>query len=301
MRRVRNLAVVGLLAALVSLVLPGVEGAAGRAIVVAAAVALAALAGVGYRAFEEWNVYPRPWPAPAWPPPPAPHARDIELRAADGSRLHARWWPHPAGHGAVLYCHGNAGDVCGRDELARELARGLGEPVLIFDYPGYGCSAGRPTEAGCYAAAAAAYDWLTKERGIPPERILLYGESLGGGVAVDLALTRPHRALVLNRSFTSVPDVAGAYFPWLPVRWLMANRFDNLSKMGRCPRPIFIAEADCDEVIPPGHGERLLAAAKAPARRFVLQDSGHNDPLPDEFFAAVWEFLQEEAPVSAAG
>src|SRR5262249_29992035 len=149
-----------------------------------------------------------------------------------------------------------------------------------------------------YAAADAAYDWLTRTNGIPPERILIYGESLGGGVAVELASRRAHRALILVRTFTSVPDVAQAQFPLLPVRWLMTNPFDSLGKMGDCRRPVFLAQADGDRLIPVGHGERLRAASKAPAELFRLEGAGHNDPLPPAFYAALRRFLERQAPVT---
>src|SRR5262245_53826019 len=181
--------------------------------------------------------------------PPAP-LQDIELNTPAGPRMHARWCPHPGARGAVLYCHGNAGNVDGRAGVVKELWEALGESVLIFDYPGYGYSEGKPTEAGCYAAADAAYDWLTRVQKIPPDNILICGESLGGGVAVDLASRRPHRALVLVRTFTSAADVGQALFPLLPVQLLMTNRFDSLRKIGSCTRPVFIAQADGDRLVP---------------------------------------------------
>src|SRR5262249_11571951 len=147
--------------------------------------------------------------------------QDVELHTADGTAIHARWRPHPASRGALLYCHGNAGNLEKRGWAVRELGEALGESVLIFDYPGYGRSGGEPGEAGCYAAADAAYEWLVRDCGVRAEDILLYGESLGGGVAVDLASRRPHLALILVRTFTSVPDVAQGQFGWLPVRRLV--------------------------------------------------------------------------------
>jgi uncharacterized protein len=221
---------------------------------------------------------------------PAP-IQDVELRTATGLNIHARWCPHPGARGAILYCHGNAGELGHRALAVRELWEALGESVLIFDYPGYGRSEGRPSEAGCYAAAGAAYDWLVQSQGIAPERIVLYGESLGGGVAVDLASRRPHRALVLVKTFTSVADVAEAHCPWLPLRWLVTNRFDNLAKIGRCAGPKIIAQADADRLVPFIHGRRLLDAA-GPATFYTLEKSDHNDPLPADFYFALRKFLE---------
>jgi fermentation-respiration switch protein FrsA (DUF1100 family) len=219
----------------------------------------------------------------------------MDLATFDGTHIHARWCPHPGAHGAVLYCHGNAGNVDRRAGVVRQLWETLGESVLIFDYPGYGYSEGKPSEPGCYAAADAAYDWFARVRKIPPENILLYGESLGGGVAVDLASRRVHRALILVKAFTSATDVAQAHFPLLPARLVMSNRFDNLEKIGHCLRPIFIAQGDKDRLVPYSHGEKLRAACKAPVEFFTLKGLDHNDPLPADFHAALRHFVETQA------
>src|SRR5262249_5841596 len=139
-----------------------------------------------------------------WQPPPADTiVEDVWLETGDG-RMHAWWIPQPGADGALLYFHGNAGNLSHRTTLALSLRKALNVSILLVDYPGYGKSEGKPTEAGCYAVADAAYDWLTEIQKIPPERIVLFGKSLGGGVATDLASRRPHRALVLARTFTSV-------------------------------------------------------------------------------------------------
>jgi fermentation-respiration switch protein FrsA (DUF1100 family) len=229
------------------------------------------------------------------PLPPLPPLQDLKLPTAVGATIHARWCPHPDAQGAVLFCHGNGGNLDHRALVIREIWEALGESVLIFDYPGYGFSEGEPSEAGCYAAAEAAYDWLTRTKRVPPERLLIFGESLGGGVAVELAGNKSHRALILVRTFTSVPDVAQAQFPLLPVRWLMTNRFDSLARLGACKQPIFIASADSDRVVPFSHGQRLLAASKAPAEFFQLKGADHNDPLSPEFYTALRHFLQTHA------
>jgi fermentation-respiration switch protein FrsA (DUF1100 family) len=229
--------------------------------------------------------------------PPEPPVRDLTLRTADGIPVHARWCPRTGAAGAVIYCHGNGGNLEIRARPVRELGRALGESVLIFDYPGYGTSGGTVTEASCYAAADAAYDWLTRERGMSPERILIFGESLGGGVAVDLASRQPHRALVLVKTFASIPDVAADHVPLLPVRWLVTNQFDNAAKIGRCVGPVLIAQGDCDHVVPFEHGLRLAKAAGSAAQFVVLKGSDHNDPLPPEFYAELREFVDRKAPL----
>jgi fermentation-respiration switch protein FrsA (DUF1100 family) len=251
----------------------------------------AILAVAGCHALEDRFVF-QPRPAPNRPLPPSQSLlQDVELRLRDGTAIHARWCPHPGSQVALLYCHGNAGNLEGRARAVRELWEALGASVFIFDYPGFGQSEGQPSEAGCYAAADAAYDWLVGRQGVPPDRLVLYGESLGGGVAVDLASRRPHRALVLVRTFTSVPDVAQEHFGWLPVRWLMRNRFDSLAKIGRCRQPIFIAQATDDQLVPFEHGKQLRDAAGERATFFALEKCGHNGPLPPELYAALSRFL----------
>lgn len=235
-----------------------------------------------------------------WEPPPTPDVQDVELTSADGTRIHAWWLPAPGAKGAVLYCHGNAGNLSHRGSSIVGLREKLGESVLIFDYPGYGRSGGKPTEAGCYAAADAAYDWLVERQKVRPENIILYGGSLGGGVAVDLASRKPHRAVVLLNTFTSLPDVGSSIYPWLPVRWLMRNRFDNLGKIAKCTRPVFVVHAECDELVPFSHGERLFQACPGPKRFLAVPGGDHNCNLPEDFYPALRAFL-EQSETKAAG
>ncbi len=228
-----------------------------------------------------------------WLPPPAQlPVQDVWLTAADGTRIHAWWLPCPNASGALLFCHGNAGNLSHRGPTIHSLMQALNVSVLIFDYPGYGRSAGKPSEAGCYAAADAAYEWLSHSAGIPPEGLVLFGESLGGAVATDLAVRRPHGALVLVKTFSSVPALARARVLTWPLSGLAPNQFDNLAKIGHCPSPVFLAHGDCDRVIPLAEARKLEAAAREPKRFLLLKGSDHNDPLPPQFFGALTTFLQ---------
>jgi uncharacterized protein len=232
-----------------------------------------------------------------WTASPTPLIKDVEFVSAAGERIHGWWFPREGSTGAVLYLHGNAGNLSWRGNSVAILRDQLGESVLIIDYPGYGKSGGQPSEAGCYAAADAAYDWLTKTKGIPGDNIVLYGASLGGAVAVDLASRKPCRALVLIKTFTSAPDVGQNTLPYLPIRWLMRNRFDSLGKIERCKQPVFIGHGDADRLVPYSQGERLFQAAPGQKKFFRLSGADHNDPLPWEFFAALKQFLSESAPI----
>ena len=229
----------------------------------------------------------------AWADPPDPAVRDVWLTAADGTRLHAWYLPADADAGAVLVSHGNGGNVSGLGPMMVNLRRHLGRSVLAYDYPGFGRSDGAPTEAGCYAAGDAAYRWLTADRRHPPGAVVLLGESLGGGVAVELATRHDHEALVLVSTFTSLPDAAAAHNPWVPCRTLMSNRFDNLSKIGRCRRPVFVAHGTADDVVPFGQGERLFAAANEPKRLLAVEGAGHGMSFGGWLSAELKPFLDE--------
>jgi fermentation-respiration switch protein FrsA (DUF1100 family) len=164
--------------------------------------------------------------------------------------------------------------------------------VLIFDYRGYGKSYGSPTEAGILMDARAARAWLAKRAGIAERDIVLFGESIGGGVMVDLAAEDGARGLVLQSTFTSAPDVGASTFPWLPVRRLMRTRLDSLSKIPRYDGPLLQMHGDPDTIVPIELGQRLHAAAPDPQKVFVVaKKTGHNYPWPFEFTAALDKFF----------
>jgi hypothetical protein len=248
--------------------------------------------------FERGMIF-RPCPfAVDWqPPPPELNAQDVALRLADGTPIHA-WWCVPEGwhvaDGAALYCHGNAGNLSHRAEGLRRWQTLLGQAVLIFDYPGYGKSSGQPTEQGCYAAGELMYRFLTDNQHVPADHIILYGGSLGGAVAVELAGKFEHRALVLVSAFTSIPDMAKVAFPYLPFLSLfIGTKFDNAAKMRACKSPIFIAHGTADKVVPFVQGEQLCRAACRPYRFFPMENYDHNHTPGPEFYAALREFLEK--------
>ncbi|MGL4465588.1 MAG: alpha/beta hydrolase, partial [Planctomycetia bacterium] len=159
----------------------------------------------------ETNLLYHPTPAAEeFLPPPSPSVQDVELRTKNGDPVHAWWRPvdeskAPAEKLAVLYLHGNAGNLSHRGDSIDEWTRATGWPVFIVDYPGFGKSGGAPSEQGCVEAGEASLEWLAAH-GYPADRVLLFGASLGGGVAVELAVRHPDaRALVVMKSFTSIP------------------------------------------------------------------------------------------------
>jgi fermentation-respiration switch protein FrsA (DUF1100 family) len=233
-------------------------------------------------------------PEQRWIEPPVADIQDIELTSTDGTRLHAWWLPQSDSDIALLYCHGNAGNLSYRGGSIAKLRERLGVSVLIIDYPGYGKSEGVPSESGCYAAADAAYDWLTQEKQFAPKRLLLFGASMGGGVITHVASRREHHALILVKTFTSAPDIAADIYWWLPVpkRAIMTNHFDSIARIDQCKRPLFLAHGTADEVIPYSHGERLFKAANEPKRFLSMPGADHNSQLPEMFFDSLKEFLR---------
>jgi len=233
-------------------------------------------------------------PLPAttwWREKPNSSFQDVTLTSIAGNLIRCWWLPHKGATGAMIYSQGNGGNLSGRAQGLTQWTAALNASALIYDYPGYGHSTGAPTEAGCYAAADAAWDWLTKEQGVAPENITLVGESLGGAMAIDLASRHPHRALVLLKAFTSIPDMASAKFPWLPGRYLVRSRFDNLSKIGQCPGPLFMLHGQRDNLTPFAQGQQLFAAAPGPKEFYIDEAGGHQSPLPGDFFARLKGFL----------
>jgi uncharacterized protein len=183
----------------------------------------------------------------------------------------------------LLYFHGNGGNVTSSDRplfYARWHALGLN--VLAVDYRGYGESGDQqPSETGTYADARAAYEWLRAIRKVPADRIIIYGHSLGTGVATELALHVQAAGLILEGAFTSVPDVGQMLYPYLPVRLLATQRFANLEKIGRVAMPKLIMHASDDEEIPYAQGQKLFAAANAP-KDWVELKGGHMRAFLDD-------------------
>jgi fermentation-respiration switch protein FrsA (DUF1100 family) len=199
---------------------------------------------------------------------------DVELRTADGVRLHARYIERPGASHTLLYFHGNAGNLANRSDLLEQLSH-AGAHVLALEYRGYGQSAGTPSEAGIYLDARAAYDWALARA--PASTLWVLGESLGGGPACELAATRKLAGLILIAAFTSISDMASLSFPWLPVRLMVRTRFDNLTKLAHVRVPVLVIHGRHDEIVPFEMGERLFARAAQPKRSLWLERAGHND------------------------
>jgi fermentation-respiration switch protein FrsA (DUF1100 family) len=200
---------------------------------------------------------------------------DVTLRTDDGVELSAWWIPANEPAGAAIVCHGNAGNIAHRIPLAAAL-REMGLDVLLFDYRGYGNSDGSPSEEGTYLDAEAAWDHVVSQRGVLPSRLVLFGESLGSGVAVELATRREIAGLVLEGAFSSLPELGARLYPYLPVRLLARVRYDNAAKVGSLDRPLLMLHSPQDRVVPIELGRALYDAATDP-KEFVETSGGHND------------------------
>ncbi len=199
---------------------------------------------------------------------------DLTLTTEDGVSIAAWYVPRDEPKGTVLFSHGNAGNIADRVETLRSFHH-LGYNVLIFDYRGYGHSSGKPSEKGTYCDAEAAWCYLVETRGEPPGRIVLFGRSLGGAVAIELATRHTPGALVLEATFTSLVDVGKVHYPFLPIRWLCTYRYASIEKVAglRCPK-LFLHGTD-DELVPIENGRRLFEAAAAP-KEFIQTPGRHN-------------------------
>ncbi len=216
---------------------------------------------------------------------------EIYFQTSDNKRLNGWFIPNDRSKFTVIFCHGNGGNIGHRLEKI-QILHNLGADVFIFDYRGYGKSEGSPSEPGLYQDAAAAYDYLTKTRKVSKDNIILYGESLGGAVAIYLAQKVNAQALITEDVFTSVKDMAKIAYPLMP-NFILSTRFDSISKIKKvtCPK-LFIHSID-DEIVPFYLGERLYNAA-TPPKKFLKIRGGHNTAFLDskeQFKEGIKSFL----------
>ena len=221
---------------------------------------------------------------------------ELWMTAEDGVKLDAYFLARPSSPKALLWFHGNAENIGLGLEQMKILAN-LGVNILELDYRGYGKSEGSPEEAGVYRDASAAYDYLVETRRFEPGNIIIYGHSLGGAAAVDLASRRECGGLIVQSSFSSVKEMARRILriPWL--EYVLKTRFDSFEKIRRVRAPILIVHGTLDEVIPFSMGQRLYQAAPEPKSFFAVEGAGHNDVFAiggEQYLRRLREFIAGE-------
>ena len=261
---------------------------------------------------ETGMVYPIPSVQPEGETLFDEQSEEVFFESADGTKLQGRYYsfengsfengafengafengPFEGGQIVVLYCLANGEDVARCDPYMSFLRDTLSASVFCFNYRGYGKSEGRPNERGVIEDGLAAQRWLAEKAGLETTDIVIYGRSLGGGVAVAITAKQGAAALVLHGTFSNLPDVAASHFPWLPVRWLMRNRYPSVKRIKNFHGPIIQFHGTDDEVIPFALGRQLFDAAASEKKTFVEIPGGtHNEPLPKESFQMLREFL----------
>lgn len=236
--------------------------------------------------------FPAAYPVGNWQPRGLA-VEDAWIYSDDGEKLHGWFAGRDRPKAVVLVMSGNAGNVTQWADDLKVLRDELQASVLAFDYRGYGRSEGTPDEASVLADARSARAWLASRAGVAEADIVLLGRSMGGGVAVDLASRDGARGLVLQSTFTSLPDVAAHHYPWLPVRLLMKTRFDSLAKIGDYAGPLLQMHGDADEIVPIEQGRRLFDAAQGDKRFLTISGGRHNDPPNGAFYRVLAAFLDD--------
>ncbi|MBM3253229.1 MAG: alpha/beta hydrolase [Candidatus Omnitrophica bacterium] len=219
---------------------------------------------------------------------------DIFFKTKDNKLLNGWFVPKDSSRGTIIFCHGNAGNISHRLEFIK-MFHNLGLSVFIFDYRGYGKSKGTPTEKGTYLDAEASYGYVSSRSDIDKEKIIIYGESLGSAVAVDLATNVNAKVLITFGCFTRTEDMAKRIYPFLPL-WLMVSmKYDSLYKIKGIKIPKLIIHSQNDEIVPFDLGKKVFKEAPEP-KEFYMMRGGHNDAIlinREEFLERIDEFLRK--------
>ncbi len=236
--------------------------------------------------------FPSVYPQGNWQPADIDF-EDAWFETEDGAKLHGWYVPAKDPNAVVLFAHGNGGNLSDRVDTLDALANRFGASVLIFDYRGYGRSAGSPSTRGILADARAARRWLAERAAIPESQIVLMGESIGGAVAVHLAAEDGARALILEGTFSSLSDVGAYHYPWLPVKLVMRSDLDSVAQIANYRGPLLQIHGDADRIVPFELSKRVFDAAHEPKRLVIVPGGDHNDPRTGTAYREIERFLAE--------
>ena len=221
--------------------------------------------------------------------------RDIYFQTQDGKKLHGWFFPLKNDSPVILFCHGNAGNISHRlDNIKRLLEKNL--QVFIFDFRGYGKSTGRPSEKGLYLDGLAAYDYLVKKEKVSPERIILFGRSLGAAVALNIATQKSAKSIIMESAFTSTKDMAKTIILFRLFSWAIPANYNNMAKISRINIPLLIIHGDHDEIVPFHMGQTLFESAKDPKYFLKLTGARHNDTYEvggENYFRTFAKFIKD--------
>ncbi len=229
------------------------------------------------RYFERWQIY---YPTQFIEQSPATVGlayENINFKTEDGVTLNGWFIPHPEAIATILFCHGNAGNIGDRVETIL-LLHDLKVNLFIFDYRGYGKSVGRPSEIGTYRDGMAAYHYLESRKDVDMKKIILFGESLGGAVATEMATKVKPAGLILDSAFTSIQNISRDIYPFFPIRPLIRTKYDTLSKIKTIHCPVLVAHSKEDDIVKFHHGQELFAAANEP-KEFLVLHGTHNESI----------------------
>jgi pimeloyl-ACP methyl ester carboxylesterase len=246
---------------------------------------------------DQFFVYhPEPWQDREWARESGLPLEDVWFQTSDGARLFGWYVEAAADRPVILWCHGNAGSIINRLDNLRLLHQ-MGLSVFLFDYRGYGKSQNiRPTEEGFYNDAYAAYDYLARIRKIRPDRMVLFGRSLGASVAGELAAQRPASGLILESSFPSIEAVAKVHYGGFPAHWFLGAQFRLVDRLPHLSLPKLIIHGDKDDIIPVELGRQVYDVAKPPKEWFGIPGANHNDTYAvggTAYFRRLAEFVRK--------
>jgi uncharacterized protein len=223
---------------------------------------------------------------------------DVFFSTQDNIRLNGWFIPHRAAQSTLVWFHGNAGNISHRVENIKLLHDKVKVDIFIFDYRGYGRSEGRVSEKGTYLDGEAALEFVQKRRGVQPNKIILFGRSLGAAVATEMANRFESQGLILESPFVSIREMARVIFPFLPLGPLLQTRYDVREKIQRIKIPLLVLHGDQDEVVPFTQGKLVFDAAPEPKKFFTIAGARHNDTYlagGDSYFQQLRDFIDEVA------